>query len=232
MIRRKQCTIFTDAKESATLYEVKKIIEGILKIIPENQKLYKDEAPMTDDNKTLGDYGFTSATARAQAPATMGLTFKKDGGFLDRLQQQQQQQQQLQQQQGGRVVDLSHTIGTDTLAWPGFPGVNFTNLVQGRVPAGDGYWIEANWFSIAEHSGTHLDAPAHFLQGGEHLHELPVERFFGPAVLVDGSGRAAEDPDYQLGTEELLAWEKENGQIPEQSVVLVHFGWDNRWPDK
>ncbi|KAK7475671.1 hypothetical protein BaRGS_00033097 [Batillaria attramentaria] len=85
MIRRKQCTIFTDAKESATLYEVKKIIEGILKIIPENQKLYKDEAPMTDDNKTLGDYGFTSATARAQAPATMGLTFKKDDGEWEAL---------------------------------------------------------------------------------------------------------------------------------------------------
>lgn len=85
MIRRKTCTIFTDAKESTTLYEVKKIIEGILKIIPENQKLYKDEVPMTDDNKTLGDYGYTSATARAQAPATMGLTFKKDDGEWEGL---------------------------------------------------------------------------------------------------------------------------------------------------
>lgn len=43
MIRRKKCTIFTDAKESTTLGEVKKIIEGILKVAPENQKLFKDD---------------------------------------------------------------------------------------------------------------------------------------------------------------------------------------------
>ena len=43
MIRRKKCTIFTDAKESTAVNEVKKIIEGILKVRPEDQKLYKDD---------------------------------------------------------------------------------------------------------------------------------------------------------------------------------------------
>lgn len=158
-------------------------------------------------------------------------------GFIHRWQQQQQQQrqqQQLQQQhiQRPSVVDLSHPLGPDTLTWPGFPGLNLTTLVRGRVGPGDGFWLEANWFSISEHGGTHLDAPAHFVQGGEHLDELPPEKFFGEAVLVDGSERAAADADYQLGTEELQVWEREHGRIPDQSVVLVNFGWGRRWPDR
>lgn len=84
MIRRKKTTIFTDAKESTPVSDVKKIVEGILKIRPEDQKLFKDDQPL-DDNKTLGDYGFTFATARAQAPATIGLACKQDDGEFEQL---------------------------------------------------------------------------------------------------------------------------------------------------
>ncbi|ESP01487.1 hypothetical protein LOTGIDRAFT_225362 [Lottia gigantea] len=84
-IRQKKTTIFTDAKESTTVNEVKKIIEGILKVAPENQKLFKDDQPLTDDNKTLSDCGFTSATARAQQPATIGLATRKDDGEFENL---------------------------------------------------------------------------------------------------------------------------------------------------
>ncbi|XP_076108277.1 elongin-B-like isoform X1 [Mytilus galloprovincialis] len=84
MLRRKKATIFTDAKESTTVHEVKRIVEGILKVRPEDQRLYKDDQPL-DDNKTLGDYGFTFATARAQAPATIGLAFRQDDGEFEAL---------------------------------------------------------------------------------------------------------------------------------------------------
>ncbi|BFZ18313.1 hypothetical protein BsWGS_21352 [Bradybaena similaris] len=85
MIRRKKCTIFTDAKESTTLGEVKKIIEGILKVAPENQKLFKDDTPMSDEHKTLSDYGYTSTVARAQSPATIGLVCKTEDGEWEAL---------------------------------------------------------------------------------------------------------------------------------------------------
>ncbi|CAJ0964149.1 unnamed protein product, partial [Ranitomeya imitator] len=75
MIRRNKTTIFTDAKENTTVYELKRIVEGILKRPPEEQRLYKDDQ-LLDDNKTLGDCGFTSQTARPQAPATVGLAFR------------------------------------------------------------------------------------------------------------------------------------------------------------
>ncbi|CAI9744454.1 elongation factor B, polypeptide 2 [Octopus vulgaris] len=84
MIRRKKCTIFTDVKENTTIYEVKKIVEGILKVPPENQRLFRDETAL-DDNKTLSDCGYTSSSARAQAPATIGLAFKAADGEFEAL---------------------------------------------------------------------------------------------------------------------------------------------------
>uniref|UniRef100_A0AAR2IRG1 Elongin-B n=1 Tax=Pygocentrus nattereri TaxID=42514 RepID=A0AAR2IRG1_PYGNA len=78
MIRRHKTTIFTDAKESTTVYELKRIVEGILKRPPEEQRLYKDDM-LLEDSKTLGDCGFTNQTARPQAPATVGLAFRISG---------------------------------------------------------------------------------------------------------------------------------------------------------
>uniref|UniRef100_A0A8C0M1P0 Elongin-B n=2 Tax=Canis lupus familiaris TaxID=9615 RepID=A0A8C0M1P0_CANLF len=80
MIRRHKTTIFTDAKESSTVFELKRIVEGILKRPPDEQRLYKDDQ-LLDDGKTLGECGFTSQTARPQAPATVGLAFRADEAF-------------------------------------------------------------------------------------------------------------------------------------------------------
>jgi len=82
MIRTKKTTIFLDAKENTTVLELKKMLQGICKHSPEDIQLMKEDQPL-DDNKTIGDNGFTSSTARAQAPATIGMTFRKeaDGEF-------------------------------------------------------------------------------------------------------------------------------------------------------
>nr|XP_035120205.1 elongin-B-like [Callithrix jacchus] len=80
MIRRHKTTIFTNAKESSTVFELKRFVERILKRPPDEQRLYKDDQ-LLDDGKTLGECGFTSQTARPQAPATVGLTFRVDDTF-------------------------------------------------------------------------------------------------------------------------------------------------------
>ncbi|KAK7087496.1 hypothetical protein V1264_021539 [Littorina saxatilis] len=85
MIRRDKTTIFTDAKETTPLIDVKRIIEGITKVPPENQRLFREDQPMTDDNKTLGDYGMNTNNAKAQDPATLGLVYKKDDGEWEPL---------------------------------------------------------------------------------------------------------------------------------------------------
>jgi transcription elongation factor B subunit 2 len=79
MIRRNKSTIFADAKETTTVYEVKKIIEGILKKAPEDQrliKLVKDQQIVMEDSKQLSEYGYTHATARAQLPETIALVYR------------------------------------------------------------------------------------------------------------------------------------------------------------
>lgn len=80
MVRRKKTTIFLDAKENTTIGEVKRTIHGITKVKPENQKLYhKDEE--LEDSKLLSDYNLTVNTAKAQAPATIGLAYDEDDGL-------------------------------------------------------------------------------------------------------------------------------------------------------
>lgn len=100
MIRRKTTHIFCDAKESTSVLELKRMIQGILKVIyninayscflfffqcffkvsPDNQRLYK-EGKLLEDNHTLSECGFTSGVARAQQPACVGLAIRGEGWF-------------------------------------------------------------------------------------------------------------------------------------------------------
>jgi len=85
MIRRQKMTVFVDAKETSSVSEIKKIVEGITKVAPENQRLYKDDTIM-EDTKSLGDYGLTNAIAKAQQPAGVGLTYRQENGSFEPLQ--------------------------------------------------------------------------------------------------------------------------------------------------
>ncbi|CAK8694508.1 elongin-B-like [Clavelina lepadiformis] len=77
-IRRSKTTIFADAKESNTVLDLKKIIQGILKISPDDQALYDGtNEQVLDDSKTLADSGYTQQTAKAQAPAVLKLAVKE-----------------------------------------------------------------------------------------------------------------------------------------------------------
>ncbi|XP_052616790.1 elongin-B-like [Peromyscus californicus insignis] len=80
MILPHMTTIFTEAKESSTVFQLKRVVQGILQRPPEEQWLYKDDQ-LLDDRKTLGECGFTSQTAQIQAPATVGLAFGADDAF-------------------------------------------------------------------------------------------------------------------------------------------------------
>ncbi|KOX67622.1 Transcription elongation factor B polypeptide 2 [Melipona quadrifasciata] len=85
MIRRKNMTIFTDAKDNTTVLELKKIIEGILKIPPVNQQLFNKDNVLMSDSKFLSDYGLTSATAKPQCPALVGLAVRQENGQFEPL---------------------------------------------------------------------------------------------------------------------------------------------------
>nr|XP_032653300.1 elongin-B-like [Chelonoidis abingdonii] len=86
MIRRHKMTIFADAKETTTVQELKKIVEGILKTPPEEQQLYKDDWLLEDGDRTLIECGLSSQTSRPQAPAMVGLAlFRASEGSFEPL---------------------------------------------------------------------------------------------------------------------------------------------------
>lgn len=84
MVRRKKTTIFLDAKETTTVLDLKRMIEGITKKSPTDQQIYNKDDIVMEDDKSLCDYGLTSSAAKAQQPAEVGLAFRGDeGGWED-----------------------------------------------------------------------------------------------------------------------------------------------------
>src|ERR687885_1790567 len=98
-----------------------------------------------------------------------------------------------------------------------------------RGPAWAWYWLE-----IGEHVGTHFDAPIHWVTGkdGEDLASVPPERLIGPAVVLDKSREAAEDPDFVLTVDHVREFEAEYGPLPEGCWLLLRTGWDARAHDQ
>jgi kynurenine formamidase len=129
----------------------------------------------------------------------------------------------------GRVVDLSHAYDATAIFWPTAEPFRLEKVADGMTPGG--YYYAANNFFSSEHGGTHLDAPVHFAQGRQTVDQLPLERLIGPAVVVDLTEASAKDPDYQVTVQDLEAWERANGQIGPDSILLLRTGFAARWPD-
>ncbi|HMK88948.1 MAG TPA: cyclase family protein [Methylocystis sp.] len=130
-----------------------------------------------------------------------------------------------------KVVDLSHAFDANTIYWPTSPS-GFELKPLHRGPTERGFFYFANSFCSPEHGGTHLDAPMHFAEGRWTNADMPVDRFVGPAIVIDVAAKAAEDHDYTLSLEDIAAFERAHGHIADGSIVLLRTGWSARWPDK
>jgi kynurenine formamidase len=135
------------------------------------------------------------------------------------------------------VVDLTQPLSESTpvLKLPP-PFANTPGLTRHEIsryddrgPAWAWYWLE-----IGEHVGTHFDAPIHWVSGQESddLASVPAHRLVGPAVLIDKSAEAAEDPDFLLTVDHVRAFEEEHGPLPENGWLLLRTGWDSRAHDE
>lgn len=124
------------------------------------------------------------------------------------------------------VVDLTYPLAPDAPAYPGEPPFE---VQIAHTYDKDGYFDRH--FCSAEHYGTHMDAPAHFIPGQLTLDAIPVEQFFGPAVVVDVSAKVGQNADYRLTHADLQTWERAHGEIPVGAVVIARTGWGTRWGD-
>ena len=125
-----------------------------------------------------------------------------------------------------QVIDLSHTLHPNIPQWPGDPKPEFQEVASLDR---DGFYLRR--FSLGEHSGTHVNAPAGFHPDGVGIDQYLPSAFVAPAIVIDVRERALANPDYRLGVNVLLEWEKEHGSVPAGSLALLHTGWDEKWHD-
>lgn len=134
-----------------------------------------------------------------------------------------------------RVIDLTQPLGPSTPViglppiFASSPGVTIDVISRydDRGPAW--YW---NTLRFGEHTGTHFDAPIHWITGKDLADNacdtIPARKFVGPACVVDVTGEVERNPDYLLTRQGLFEWERAHGRIPAGAWVLLRTGWSRR----
>jgi kynurenine formamidase len=137
-----------------------------------------------------------------------------------------------------RTIDLTQTLSADTptLVLPPPFGQCSPFRIE-EISRYDERGIAWYWnnFTVGEHTGTHFDAPVHWVSGRDLadncLDSILPRNFIAPAVVIDCSRQAAEDPDFLLTVPVIEAWEAVHGRIPEGSWVLFRTDWSKRSGD-
>jgi kynurenine formamidase len=136
---------------------------------------------------------------------------------------------------GVTLVDLTQTLSPDfpPIVLPPEMGqsrpfrMEEISRYDDRGPAW--YW---NNVSFGEHTGTHFDAPVHWISGSNlpnnSVDSLPIEHFIAPAGVIDCSTEAQKDADFLLTATHVKAWEKRHGRIAAGSWVLMRTDWSKR----
>ncbi len=139
-----------------------------------------------------------------------------------------------------RIVDCTATLGPDTpiLRLPEDFARNTPKVEIHKISEydADGPFFAWNWMVLGEHSGTHFDAPHHWISGKDfadgYTDTLDVQRLVAPVNVIDCSSEAAGDPDFLLTAEHVKAWEAEHGEINPGEWVVMRTDWDKRSDDE
>lgn len=134
-----------------------------------------------------------------------------------------------------KVVDLTQTLSEDTpvLVLPPQFGqcAGFSRQEISRYDERGVAWYWSN-FTVSEHTGTHFDAPVHWISGAtlpdNSVDKVPVKDFIAPAVVLDFSRECAANPDFLLDVAHIEAWEAKYGRIPPRSWILFRTDWSKR----
>jgi kynurenine formamidase len=134
-----------------------------------------------------------------------------------------------------RVVDLTQPLGPDTpvIGLPPIfapsPGVTIDVISRYDDKGPAWYW---NTLRLGEHTGTHFDAPVHWISGRDLAENacdtIPARRFVGPACVIDVAADVQANPDFLLTPDRIESWERTNGRIPAGGWVLLRSGWSRR----
>tara|TARA_B100001079_G_scaffold219810_1_gene195472 strand:- start:195 stop:842 length:648 start_codon:yes stop_codon:yes gene_type:complete len=121
-----------------------------------------------------------------------------------------------------KILDLTLTISHKIPTFPGSPKPNF---IQWENLKDDSYNLELLFLS--SHTGTHLDAPYHFVENGLKIHEINLTRLVREAVLI----MSRKKSDKAITKSDIQKFEKKHGKIPNYSTVIFWTGWQKMLRD-
>ena len=134
-----------------------------------------------------------------------------------------------------RIVDLTQRLGPDTPViglppmFASSPAASLEVISRFDENGPAWYW---NTIRMGEHTGTHFDAPIHWITGKDlpenACDTIPSRRFVGPACVIDVTTDVERDPDFLLMPVHVVAWEQAHGRIPAAAWVLLRTGWSRR----
>lgn len=125
---------------------------------------------------------------------------------------------------GYRIVDLSHTLEEGMPR----PQVPYGHIRWKSHERGDQF--NTFMFLVFEHAGTHVDAPIH-LGGvmGPTIDEIPIDAWMGECCVIDLKNKKENE---KVTKGDITSWEKKNGPIEKDQVVLFNYGWEKKWSNQ
>lgn len=122
------------------------------------------------------------------------------------------------------VLDLTHILGPDM---PRFSDADPAFSIKPFVTHESGGYY-GSVLSYWEHTGTHMDAPVHFDPDGLFVDQIEPQNLVVPAVVIDITAKAQRDPDALVTPDDIRAYERRYGRIPNNAAVLMASGWGAR----
>lgn len=119
-----------------------------------------------------------------------------------------------------RLIDLSYTYEVGMPSWP--THARYAAEVCESYDKGSLHYT----LTLGEHAGTHIDAPAHFIPGGKGIDETPLNTLMGRGVMIDASFL---QPKQAFTLAQLQQFEAAHGAIEKGDIVLLRFGWEDRY---
>jgi len=125
-----------------------------------------------------------------------------------------------------RLIDLTHPLRRGV---PLFPGGTAFSMTRVADYGEQGY--RAHTFTVGENTGTHLDAPVHFIEGERGVHQLRLDELVAQIVVIPVQAKVKDDPDYAVGGADIVDWEAIWGPIPIGALVVFNTGWHEKFTD-
>jgi len=129
------------------------------------------------------------------------------------------------------LIDLTHPLDNESPCWSGIPEGS-VELCKTCFDWGNPM-LECliQTFKFPGQFGTHIDFPGHFIKGAANIESYGVKNMIYPLCIVDISEKVAKDVHYAATADDIKAYEKIYGAIPDGAFVALYSGWSKHWPD-